>query len=272
MQRCRVVGNRGVEITLTLDPADYSSPLDAYRRLASDQAVPLFLRKLSRALGVDLSGPGFGWVRKLEFQANGFPHFHLIVLGVTHIPHELIRECWGRGHVWIKRLRKNSAAYACKYLGKSGPVPGWVLREPERSVKIMSCSRGFWGFCPINRPVRTLPDCPPLSIYRTIASRLYRARCRTTVETPADGWRTYKLPLLDVLDAVRLGGGRPCGTRGMFTVWVIPHRGWADIERGLRSREAASGPLHLNQESISDAADAAADFWTRVDLCSEAAA
>lgn len=59
-------------ITLTLDPAQFANEVEAY--FAGKEKVRRFLFKLREMLGREVAGC---W--KLEFQENGYAHWHLIL-------------------------------------------------------------------------------------------------------------------------------------------------------------------------------------------------
>lgn len=137
--RCQ--GRRGVFLTLTYRRDEYSGPIELYRRAAAEQHVALFMRRLSRRLGRSLKGK---WICKLEFQEGGWVHFHLLILGVERIEHATLKEAWGHGFVWIKRLNKTNCMYLTKYVAKGDAIPAFLYDEPPRSVKIIRVSPGFW--------------------------------------------------------------------------------------------------------------------------------
>lgn len=135
--RCR--GEEGVLITLTYDRKEYASARDLWFKQQARQDVPLFLRRLGRALDRDLRGK---WFAKVEFQEAEWVHFHLILLGVGFIDHKLLKQAWGMGHVWINGLTEKRVKYACKYVVKGGAIPPWLLGEA--SLRIIRVSNGFW--------------------------------------------------------------------------------------------------------------------------------
>jgi hypothetical protein len=150
----RVQGHTGVFLTLTYRRDEFENSLDLYRTQSERQDVALFMRRLGRRLGVSFNGK---WICKLEFQKGGWVHWHLIVLGVPRIEHDVLSEAWGHGFVWIKKLTKRRVLYTCKYIAKGGAhnLPAWIYAERPKSVKVIRTSRGFWGgaststYCPI---------------------------------------------------------------------------------------------------------------------------
>lgn len=151
-ERCK--GNPGVFVTLTYDRAPYEDALDLYRSQRERQHVAIFIRRLSKRLGVSLKGK---WVRKMEFQEGGWVHWHLIILGERFIHNSVIEECWRHGHTKTKGLNKQRAFYLTKYVSKGNcDLPAFIWGEAPRSVKVISVSPGFWGspskegtYCPV---------------------------------------------------------------------------------------------------------------------------
>ena len=132
---------RGLFITLTYRRDDYESPRELYYQMKEQQHVPLFIRRLSRHLGISLTGK---WMRKLEFQEGGWVHFHLIIDYPGFIPQSDLQALWGHGFVWVNRWKDSIANYVTKYVAKDGKVPAWILAEKPKTVKIISVSPGFW--------------------------------------------------------------------------------------------------------------------------------
>jgi hypothetical protein len=75
--------------------------------------------------------PDAAWVWRLEPQARGVAHYHVVILGVDHIPHEWIAKVWNRiaapgdsqhlaAGTQIKRVKdyKGASGYVAKYLNK----------------------------------------------------------------------------------------------------------------------------------------------------------
>jgi hypothetical protein len=75
--------------------------------------------------------PDAAWVWRLEPQARGVAHYHVVILGVEHIPHEWVAKIWNRiaapgdsqhlaAGTQIQRVKdyKGASAYVAKYLQK----------------------------------------------------------------------------------------------------------------------------------------------------------
>lgn len=194
--RDRCEGHAGLFVTLTYRPGDFESSRDLYRKCSHEQHIPLFLRKLSRYLGQDLRGR---WLAKMEFQQNGYIHFHIIVLDVPRIPHGEVSRLWGKGFVWLSKLSPSNLHYMCKYAAKGGSFPSWVLLERPKSVKIIRTSRGFW-----RNPPATQTDTHPIlnktiPVYVPIGEKLERREKTCAVMDDALRVRTYRISLADLL-------------------------------------------------------------------------
>jgi len=138
--RCK--GRKGVCFTLTYDRSKYDSSRDLYRRSREEQHVALFMRKLSRLTGEDYKGK---WICKMEFQQGGWVHWHIILLGPIFVAHDLLKQSWKRGHVWVGKLSKRNVFYLTKYIAKNSSLPAWLMGERPRSIKVVRVSPGFWG-------------------------------------------------------------------------------------------------------------------------------
>ena len=130
-------------VTLTVDPKAYRGPMDAWDDVGRRRSISVLAQSLKRA-GV-LLGPE--WFGVLEFHLSGWPHWH-VVYNAEFIPFELLRDKWGRGHVFVTRTRSfenpdHALNYATKYVAKpQETVPDWVL-DTNRLVRKFSTSRGL---------------------------------------------------------------------------------------------------------------------------------
>jgi len=139
----RIVGRvpedgRWVMITLTVDPARFPlGPADALESCLRD--FPRVMRALAR-----LNGGPLRWARKLELQANGWPHFHVICdlrkLSRDELPR--IDAIWSHGCCNTSFIRGRAGLlYVLKYVSK-GPesnedadnygLPDWLLDYPRK--------------------------------------------------------------------------------------------------------------------------------------------
>ena len=138
----RTAGRMGVILTLTYRHDDFEDPRDLYRKASEQRHIRRFIEELSAYIGQSLTGR---WFCKMEFQAGGWVHWHMLVMGVARIDHADLTEMWGRGYVWIEKIRPKAVRYLCKYVAKNGDVPAFLFGERPRSVKIIRVSPGFWG-------------------------------------------------------------------------------------------------------------------------------
>ena len=132
----------GLFLTLTYDRAPWPDARELYRKASEERHVRRFLADLGSYLRTNFSGR---WICKMEFQQGGFVHWHIILLGVKRIPHEVLTEFWGRGHVWVEMLKKKKhSRYLAKYIAKDGGYPLWLLGERRGGVHVVRASPGFW--------------------------------------------------------------------------------------------------------------------------------
>ncbi|MGJ3242527.1 MAG: rolling circle replication-associated protein [Opitutales bacterium] len=116
-------------LTLTFDPALFDEPESAYHK-GKDRLRRIFekLRKGIRHEGktVKINAPYF-W--KLEFQENGWAHWHLIFKTRRYLPGKALLKLWGYGRVQVKRIENDEFRYLLKYVTKgNGPLPDWFLK------------------------------------------------------------------------------------------------------------------------------------------------
>ena len=148
-------------ITLTI-PELASSPRKAYE--VGKDRLRRFLARFRKALGRD-----FPWAWKLEFQENGYPHWHLIIGYKKRIPWNVFREVsasvndwWGLGFINIQRLRQKDFGYLFKYVSKIASsdgdeeagvtLPTWVLDyktvrkdgRPSSGIRFWQTGGGFY--------------------------------------------------------------------------------------------------------------------------------
>jgi len=100
-------------ITLTLDHAKVGyCPLQAYHE--ARHKLTLFFRSLNRRFG------HLRYCCKVEFQRNGFVHFHICYeygkFSLSDL--KFLRQAWGLGAVNVKRMNAKGWAYVVKYATK----------------------------------------------------------------------------------------------------------------------------------------------------------
>lgn len=111
-------------VTLTVDPKKFSGPQGAYEYI--NERFRYFMRDLREELGVS----NLPFLRKLEFQKNGWPHWHLVLDYRKKITHSRLLALWRHGFVEIQRIKTHKLGYLFKYLGKElgGSLPSWFLQ------------------------------------------------------------------------------------------------------------------------------------------------
>jgi hypothetical protein len=147
-------------LTLSIDQELFGSPQEAYEHVGKKRKVSELVRKLHRD-GVLISKR---FTVTLEFQKNGWPHWHLLVES-RFVPKHELQDAWGLGHVWFSKRDFDDAShavnYATKYITKTAKdqdefwFPDWVLDYPG-NVRRFSTSRGL---CPPDRrPAKRQPS------------------------------------------------------------------------------------------------------------------
>ena len=185
----RMNGRKGLFVTLTYRRDEYESPSDLFDQMKQRQDVPLFIRRLNKYLGISLKGK---WMRKMEFQRGGWIHFHLVIDYPHTIPHTDLLRLWGYGHVWVERWSENHTQYLAKYISKGETVPGWILMEKPKTIKIVAVSPGFWGKNTDDKKkyIKKIPNpwgksgcCIPIGV--RLEEYNNRTLCRTKEKEPA---------------------------------------------------------------------------------------
>lgn len=255
-ERCK--GHRGLFVTLTYRREEYADARDLYRTAQEQQHVPLFLRKVERRLGVQLKGR---WFCKLEFQSGGWVHWHLIILDLERIPHDLCTELWGHGHVWLRRLNRRNVRYCTKYTSKGGELPYWLLMEAPRSVKVVRVSHGFWG-----EPHDPPPDPDPcessdrprgmrLTAWVPLALSLINARDRFVARDGDGRYLRGHCDLSDLLARLMQSGHTIAGSR---RGWVVVNADLDDVNAAaaaaaaVRAQARPPSALHLKRTGNPD--------------------
>jgi hypothetical protein len=106
---------------------------------------------------------------KVEFHADGWPHFHAIFLTRRFLPAGLLNQLWGLGRTNVGRITNDEFQYLLKYVTKSGTLPAWALRR--RRLRIFQSSRGFYTTPPQERQKtkgRSLITCRTTSLGQRI--------------------------------------------------------------------------------------------------------
>lgn len=191
-------------ITLTLDPSQFETPAEGY--LAGRERMRRFLHGLRDYLGIS----DVRWAWKLEFQSNGWAHWHLVFefrQKFDLIDLEVINRLWGLGRTNVRMVRDGSLEYLWKYVGKASfrngdedgdcPLPSWWLdywqpregRMPETMgrARFWQTSRNFY----LRESPAKIPSPPPLvCLVPQTARQVYerhKRRVRIIAETPGLG-------------------------------------------------------------------------------------
>ncbi len=119
-------------LTLTIDPARYDSPRDAWEK--TRKCVPLLVRKLRQRFGE------VEYLRVTEVTRKGYPHYHLLVRS-GYLPHAVVKQIWNEltdaQIVDLRQVKHSFGAYSylVKYLSK--------LHKLDWTERHVSVSRGF---------------------------------------------------------------------------------------------------------------------------------
>jgi len=160
--------DRGVFLTLTIDPTRFVSLDHAYREIQA--AWNRLLTMLQKRCGHRLE-----FVKIVEFQKNGSPHLHVLFLNIARlIDADELREFWdhryGQGtFVYLKKLgnRINKVvSYLVKYMEKNLTMPDIEFQGPDGltdaasfqqialswalNLRAFSTSKGIFNTPPMN--------------------------------------------------------------------------------------------------------------------------
>lgn len=109
-------------ITLTVDQLKFKNSQSAYCHIKKN--FRYFIRDLKSYLGIKT----LRWISKLEFQQNGFVHWHMLIDYRKPIDVSMLAEIWGYGLVHIARNKERDMPYTFKYISKSvDGLPKWFL-------------------------------------------------------------------------------------------------------------------------------------------------
>lgn len=118
-------------ITLTIDPKIYPDPCAVY--VEATKHLRRFRSRLAKLLDVDPSGVKWAW--KLEFQRNGYPHWHLLYEYKDKLTYEelqLLDELWKFGSTNVKRVEDETFYYLFKYMLKPAHKVGLENDDEDR--------------------------------------------------------------------------------------------------------------------------------------------
>lgn len=124
-------------VTLTIDQSKYLDAEHAFE--VGRRHLRQFFYDLDKGLGNAERTP-YCW--KLEFQENGWPHWHIILLYFKKLPLDLLNKCWGKGRTDVEMIRDTDFKYLFKYAAKGvGDLPQFIL--DTKQVRFFQTSKGF---------------------------------------------------------------------------------------------------------------------------------
>ena len=152
-------------LTLTLNRDLFPDAQSAYGYLKSKRCVGEVMRKLYRSKHPQIRMHSKKYLQVLEWQADGWPHFHLAV-DASYIPFEELSRLWNSlappqdqadscsplllGYTWVSKevyssyCADGTARKLLKYITQPDhSVPQWVLDAPF-SVRMYETSRGLF--------------------------------------------------------------------------------------------------------------------------------
>ena len=113
-------------ITLTVDPVKFQTDQEAYEYIKP--RMRFFIRTLKAYLNIK----DIRYIWKLEFQKNGFPHWHMLLDYKKPICAIVLTKLWDYGRIDIKRCQDNKIPYTFKYVSKNiDGLPKW-FKEYKR--------------------------------------------------------------------------------------------------------------------------------------------
>jgi hypothetical protein len=186
--------------TLTIDPQLFGSPREAYQYLRENRCISEIMRLIrdSRHPGIRIHSTRYVYV--LEFQENGYPHYH-VLLDASWIPVDELLRIWSTfrprpagpvadghppfGWVFVKKHPYETTASpqairdALNYVTEAQPesIPNWVLDmgTDDSRVAMHGTSRNFFPKIPGQDEPRPRPNRPRTSKTRS-PSRPHRDR------------------------------------------------------------------------------------------------
>jgi hypothetical protein len=105
-----------LKLELTLDPARFMRLIEEFAFV--DKAWGKTRSWLYKRYG------HFEFLKVLEVQKKGRPHLHILISGISYVPHEDLYAIWqkyGGGYVWIRPIGRSidAVSYVLKYVNKT---------------------------------------------------------------------------------------------------------------------------------------------------------
>jgi hypothetical protein len=142
-------------LTLTIDRKCFTDPQSAFLYLRDNRCIGELMRKLKDSTNPDIRIHSDRYLKVLEWQADGWPHYHVVV-EASYISHEALTTYWNSlspcaspmGHVYVSSRHQNqhmgNPETALRYLTKwENPVPEWLL-DMKITVRKYEASRSFF--------------------------------------------------------------------------------------------------------------------------------
>lgn len=198
--RCR--GKRWKMITLTYDREGFEHPRDVYETAKRERHTARFIERLGELCGMSFAGK---WICKMEFQSGGWLHWHILLEHGPKIDWRTILKAWNRGRVDIRHGTRRRIDYLAKYVAKpSEGMPGWLLGEPSRSVRVIRASSGFWA----NESKKSKQRIERMSwpMYETIGQAATRRRAEMSLINCGGFFMSCKVGIAKVASILRNAG------------------------------------------------------------------
>jgi len=103
----------------------------------------------------------FEFLKVLEVQKTGRPHLHVLLPGISHIPHVDLYDIWqkyGGGYVWVRRIegRIDTVSYVLKYVNKTvlGEDKTYAALLFASNKRMFSMSQGLRDTLGVRRKIR----------------------------------------------------------------------------------------------------------------------
>lgn len=110
-------------LTLTVDQLKFQSSKSAYEYIKP--RMRFFIRSLKQFI----NEPDLQYCWKLEFQENGFPHWHMLINYKKPICVQKIFNLWDYGYVKIEQVKTKKLPYTFKYICKDTKgLPSWFKK------------------------------------------------------------------------------------------------------------------------------------------------
>jgi len=131
-----------LKLELTLDPSRFMRLVEEFAFI--DKAWAKTRSWLYKKYG------HFEFLKILEVQKKGRPHLHILIAGISYVPHEDLYAIWqkyGGGYVWIRPIERSidAVSYVLKYVNKTilGEDKTYAALLFASNKRMFSMSRGL---------------------------------------------------------------------------------------------------------------------------------